>query len=223
MKITSFHNKYYNKECLILGCGPSLEEYDSETIREFAKGKIVICIKEAVLRFEDICDIFTFNRFRVRDYNITSKKIKVIFQGNLNDPMGNNKIDFLIPYDRDFKQKCLLKNHEFELNNFDYKLSRTWGPGIVLETVFYLCLYSGIKICYTIGWDGSNPHKIGMIEHFFDNSQCDRYSASLSLLDKDYKNEIIIHAYNYFKNKGMNIIICGEESFLDKNIPRKKL
>lgn len=42
----------------------------------------------------------------------------------------------------------------------------------------------------------------------------------------DYTNEMmlqannIIHIYNYFKSKNMNITIVGHKSFIDKNIPR---
>lgn len=224
--IQGFHKKYTDKECLILCCGPSLTEYTQKQIESFAKDKIVICIKEAVLKYHNICDFFVFNRFRVRNFEVNDKNIFSIFQGDHNDNTGGNKIDLRIPYDSDFKKKCLLVNKDFELNNFKNKLSRTWGPGILLETVFYFCLYCGIKKCYTLGWDLSDLKKIETIEHFFDYSNDQLYSNSESLLDRNYENEMklqhenIIHAYNYFLSKGMEIFVCGDMSFITKKIPR---
>jgi hypothetical protein len=231
MKLPELYKKYKDKECVILSCGPSLKEYSKDKITNFCKNKIVICIKEAVLEYEDICDYFIFNRWRVRNYNIKNKKITVICQTTPNHPNcpGKNKVDLIIPHDRDFKNKCLLKNHNFELNNFEKKISRTWGPGILLETVFYITLYMGIKKCYTIGWDLTDKDKIGTIEHYFDKNNDKKYSESMRTLNMDYKKEMklyhenIYFAYEYFKKKNMDIIVCGEKSFIDNRIPRHYL
>ena len=231
MNFINLRKKYQDKECVILSCGPSLKEYQQDKIINFCKDKIVICIKEAVIEFEYICNYFVFNRWRVRNYNIKNKKITVLCQTTPNHPTcpGKNRVDIIIPHDRDFKRKCLLKNHDFELNNFDKKISRTWGPGILLETVFYLCLYMGIKNCYTIGWDLTDTKNLGTIEHYFDKNSDKKYSESISTLNMDYKDEMklyhenIFFAYEYFKKKGMNIIVCGKKSFVDERIPRHYL
>ena len=228
MKLENLKNKYKDKDCIILTCGPSLNEYSKEKIRDFCKDKIVICVKEAVIEFEDICDYFVFNRWRVRNYNIKNKKITVICQTTPNHPScpGKNKTDIIIPHDTDFKKKCLLKNHDFELNNFNKKANRTWGPGILLETVLYLALFMGIKNCYTIGWDLTDPKNIGTIEHYFDKNNDQKYENSMRTLNMNYKNEMklyhenIFFAYEYFKKNNMNIIICGHKSFIDNRIER---
>ena len=48
-------------------------------------------------------------------------------------------------------------------------------------------------------------------------------------LDRDYTNEMrivganLIHFYNYLKKNGVNVYICGEQSFIDRRIPRVDL
>jgi predicted lipase len=84
----------------------------------------------------------------------------------------------------------------------------------------------GFKNVYTIGWDLTDPKKIGTITHFSDTINTQKYKNTQNILDKDYTNEMIlqannvIHVYNYFKSKNMNITIVGHKSFIDKNIPR---
>ena len=147
-QINTLHNLFKKKDCLILTCGPSLSEYSKEQVKEFAKNKIVICIKEAVLEYEDICHFHVINPTRYREYNI-KKRIFRIFQGN-QDVVTDMKLE----EDRPFTlPNQLLRKHNYEEYMLNYKIKRPWGPGILYETVFYLCLHMGITNIYTLGWD----------------------------------------------------------------------
>ena len=221
-----FKNKHKGQDCVILTCGPSLKEYDKNTVKKFLKGKTVFCVKESIFEFETECNYFLFNRWRCQNYNITNKNIISIGQFNRGHHACQNPIHIRIGYDTDFKKTNILESKDFERNNFDNKISRTWGPGIMLETLLYMCLYMGFKNVYTIGWDLTDPNKIGSITHFSDFINTKKYQHTRNTAEMDYTNEMmlqannIIHVYNYFKSKNMNITIVEHKSFIDKNIPR---
>jgi len=229
MKVSNFKDKHVGEDCVILACGPSLTEYDHDIVKKFLKNKTVFCIKESIFEYENECNYFVFNRFRCQNYKITNKNIISIGQFNPGGPSKNNKIDVRIPYDKDFKTTSILSSGDFERNNFNNKITRTWGPGILLETVFYMCLYMGFKNVYTIGWDLTDPKNIGTITHYSDNINNNKYKNTQNLLNKDYTPEMtlqcknVIHCYNYFKSKNMNITVIGKKSFIDKKIPRSYL
>jgi hypothetical protein len=226
MNLKIFKNKHKDEDCVILACGPSLKEYDKNIVKNFLKNKKVFCLKETIFEFELECNYFVFNRFRCQNYNITNKNIISIGQFNKGGPSMQNKIDILIPYVSDFKKTSILQSKDFEKNNFDNQLHRTWGPGIMLETTLYMCMYMGFKNVFTIGWDNTDPNNIGSVTHFSDFIKSEKYKNTRNISNTDYKKEMtlyannVIHAYNYFKNKNMNIYVVGHKSFIDKNIPR---
>ena len=54
--ILHLKNTHKGKECLLLNCGPSLNDYTKEKIKEIAKDKIVIAVKQAYLKVPEIVD-----------------------------------------------------------------------------------------------------------------------------------------------------------------------
>jgi hypothetical protein len=87
----------------------------------------------------------------------------------------------------------------------------------------------GFKNVYTIGWDLINTKKTNKITHYFDNYNSNDYLNSECWNNHDFKQEMelvnnnIPYFYEYFKNKGMNIFVIGEKSYVNKHIPRKYL
>tara|TARA_B100000123_G_C25739502_1_gene433107 strand:+ start:1708 stop:3984 length:2277 start_codon:yes stop_codon:yes gene_type:complete len=239
--IDSLHNILKNKNCVVLTCGPSLNEYNKQQIREFCNNKIVICIKETINEFSDICDIFIANESRYRDYDLNKYNCFKIYQkGKKKFKNKVDKYELILEEDLDYreKNKQLLIQKNFDEYTFTNTHLRPWGPGILYETVFYLCQYMGIKNIYTIGWDLIDKN-MNNITHYFENNQNDYYRKSLKFgiqcdeckYEKYYKgtefktemimvNKNIIHMYDFFKNKGMNIYVVGEQSFVNKYIPR---
>ena len=61
MLLSDLKPKYKGRDCLILSCGPSLNDISNKLIRRFAQDKVVICVKLAYNKFADICDIHCFN------------------------------------------------------------------------------------------------------------------------------------------------------------------
>lgn len=228
-----YKNKYVNMDAVILTCGPSLKEFGKQDIEKFCNNKLVMCVKEAVLEFENICNFHFVNETRYRKYNIKKDIIK-IFQCKKNSRYycDFNKFDILV-YEEDRQkhevEKQLLRTKHFEEHNFNNKFERAWGPGILYETVFYFCLFIGIKNVYTIGWDLVNTNTkmhIEHIPHFFSNKN-KKYIESKEFNPKKkfyqemkFVNDNIQYFYDYLKNNGMNIFVCGKQSFVNKYIPR---
>lgn len=218
-------NKYFDRECVILSCGPSLKEYDRDVIIDLMKDKIVFCVKEAVIEFKEHCDYFFYNDSRMRNYEFDDKTIK-IYQSKIGKRGNVIDYDIILNEDSPFKVETqLLKIHNFDKYNLDNTNLRPWGPGILYETVFYMCLYMGFKKVYTIGWDLIDISKSKNIEHFFENDRSNKYKSS-ERWNYDFRNEMkLVHEntqilYNYFKSMGLDIIVCGHKSFVDKCIPR---
>lgn len=229
-------NKHLNKDAVILTCGKSLNEYPKEVITEFCKNKIVICIKETIIEYTNIADYFIANFERHRPFNI-NKNTFCIYQHNL-EKIEYNNYHLIIPEDRPFIEEYtikLLMNPTYEYidkYNFDNGIKRPWGPGILYETVFYLCLYMGIKNVFTIGWDLTDTSKEynginGYLTHYFDfDTNNSNYKLSKLWNSQNFYNEMklvndnIIYLYNYFKKKDMNIYVVGKQSFVNKCIPR---
>lgn len=225
-KIKYLSQKLTNRDCVILTCGPSFTEFSKEKIKKFIKNKIVICIKETILEFKDECDFFFQNDTRKRSYQFNPKTI-TIFQRH---KKLLEKYDIILDEDRPFNENNqLLKTKKFDKYLFSNEIKRPWGPGILYESVFYFCYHLGIKNIYTIGWDLTDINKSKYITHYFDDQNDIKYQSSQRWGNKDFHKEMIMvnseiyHLYHYFKNKGMNIFVCGQKSFVNKIIPRIQL
>ena len=234
MNIDSLYNKHANKECVILTCGPSLTEYSKKKVLEFCKNKIIICVKEAIIEFKNEADYFVANHSRHRNFEFNSKTIK-IYQKSSYAPMNKNittNYDIILPEDNSYANKIqLLKTHNFNNYNIKNNICRPWGPGILYETVFYLCLYMGFKNVYTIGWDllDTSSNKPKLLEHFFENNNNEEYKKSIRWHKRSINgyfnemkmvNENIVYMYNYLKQNKMNLFVVGKQSYVNKNIPR---
>ena len=229
MKINDLKNKHIGKDIVILTCGPSLKEYPKSKVLQFLKDKIVFCIKESIIEYKEYADYFIANSTRCRNFDILEKTLK-IYQGS--NPKTNIKYDLIIKEDKPFKNELqLLKIKNFEKYDFDNFEKRPWGPGILYESVFYLCRYMGCKNVFTIGWDLIDTEKELIISHYFDKHEDNEYKKSEKWnLKKSIKgqhvkemkmvNQNIIYMYDFLKKKEMNIYVVGEQSFVNKHIPR---
>ena len=232
MKINDLKNKHIGKSVVILTCGPSLREYSKDRILNFLKNKIAICVKESIVDYREQADYFLSNSTREREFNILSKTIKIYQKGLVQRKMD---YDLEIDEDRPFTwENRLLVKKNFEKYDFDNFEKRPWGPGILYETAFYLCKYMGCKKIYTIGWDLIDPYKQNIITHFFDKSREHEYKNSKRWNLEDSKkskhveemilvNRNIPEMYKYLKNYGVNLIVVGEKSHVNRIIPRIKL
>ncbi|NDB29927.1 hypothetical protein EB151_10305 [archaeon] len=60
------------KECVILTCGPSLNDFSNEELREKLDGKFVIAVKQAFHKVPDMVDmhVFNCNNYEMYDYSL---------------------------------------------------------------------------------------------------------------------------------------------------------
>ena len=229
MLINELKNKHICHDVVILTCGNSLTEYPKNKVISFLKDKIVICIKESIIEYKEYANYFIANGTRERNFDILENTIK-IYQGSTTTT--NINYDLFIEEDMPFTFELQLLNiKNFEKYDFDNFEKRPWGPGILYETVFYLCKYMGCKNVYTIGWDLIDIKKDLVISHYFDAYENNEYKTSERWkLDNNPKNkyvremtmvnENITYMYDFFKKKGMNIFVVGNKSYVNKNIPR---
>tara|TARA_A100000164_G_scaffold378126_1_gene418946 strand:- start:290 stop:982 length:693 start_codon:yes stop_codon:yes gene_type:complete len=227
MNLEELENKHLNKDCVILTCGPSLVEYPKEVIEKFCQDKIVICVKEAVLEFQDICNYHIINATRMRPYNIKKDIIRIIQANRFISQQQLDTYDYYFKEVNGFNPNCRLlikKNyHDFNIKN---NKDRQWGPGILYETVFYLCLYMGIKNVYTVGWDLIDTSKTAHITHYFEKTNNSIYNKSVRWRNFDFRSEMdmvnnnIPSMCDYFKSQGMNLTVVGNKSFVNREIPR---
>lgn len=221
-------NCHLNKDCVILTCGPSLTEYPKDIIKKFLKDKIVICIKESVIEYKNEADYFISNGTRDRIFDFNKKTIKIYQLDTVNKPKNNVDITFEEDHPFDIHRQ-LLRAKNFETYNFNNSIKRPWGPGILYETVFYMCLYMGFKNVYTIGWDLIDTKTTSNVTHYFEDYNSDEYKNSLFWKNHDFRQEMdlinntISYFYDYLKKKGMNLFVIGEKSYVNKYIPRKSL
>ena len=215
-----------NKECVVLTCGPSLTEYPKDIVKQFLKDKIVICVKESIIEYKDEADYFVTNGERHRSFEFNDKTVKIYQDNGIVKPL--HEVDIKLNEDRPWNGQ-LMKNHKFDHYNFNNNKKRPWGPGILYETVFYLCLYMGITNVYTIGWDLIDTKETGKLTHYFDDYESKEYSTSHRWGQQNYFHEMTLvnnnipHFYDYLKEKGMNIFVMGKQSYVNTYIPRKYL
>lgn len=229
MRINELKNKHIDKDIVILTCGPSLTEYPKNKVISFLKDKIVFCVKESIIEYKDYANYFIANGTRDRNFDILRETTK-IYQGS--NPKTNINYDLTIEENIPFTFELqLLKIKNFEKYDFDNFEKRPWGPGILYESVFYLCKYMGCKNIYTIGWDLIDVKKELIISHYFDKYQNNEYKTSKrwhlnnsinggQVEEMALVNKNIIYFYEYLKKNGTNLFVIGNKSYVNKNIPR---
>ena len=193
------------------------------------KDKIVICVKEAIIDYKNEADYFIANNSRHRNFTFNENTIKVYQKSiyfKMNKDVTTDYDITLLEDDSYEKKRQLLKTHDFDKYNLVNNKSRPWGPGILYETVFYLCLFMGFKNVYTIGWDLIDTKNHYKITHYFEDYNSKEYKNSKLWNNRDFRKEMemvndnIPYFYDYLKEKGMNIFVVGEKSFVNKHIPR---
>lgn len=226
-KLDLLKDKYSGKDCYILTCGPGLNQYSPEFLKEKLKDKLVIAVKQAYNYAPEIVDfhLFNSNNFEVYEY---SEPRPVVVTTSAEEELGmihhvwSNKQKYdiftFIKDDRDFS-KSICKSLNFDDWLFEKTIDRPWGPGMMTESVIYLAVHLGVKNIYTIGWDLEKP---GSKEsnHYYGERSVIRPADPMK--DEEIKLNIQMskHLKEWLETKNINLFVANEGSYVHESVPR---
>jgi len=166
--LKELENSKTGQDCYILACGPSLNKYDNKETRQKLKNNLVFSVKQAYDRFQEETDFHFWNCSNLPSdyanipYRYVEHKPEAVIASS-NYPIGHRwnpeqrcDVFFRVPLLEEIggKENTLVVKRNYD----DFLISKTCtgrctGPGIMLETVFYMAIHIGVKSITTIGWD----------------------------------------------------------------------
>lgn len=226
--LRSFFDETYglfnDEECVILTCGPSLNDYDTQTLKEKLEGKLVFCVKQALSGLEDTCDVHFYNCSNLpkQKYSQSSQYLTV---ASSNYPVGfrlkntdNMDIFIKVPLIEEIggRHKTLSHMQNFDDYLFSNTLERNVGPGIMLESVIYFAVNLGVKSITTLGWD-LNAHG----SHFYTSEV---NSKGCEIPWDIHQNLMATEGiFNWLRSKDISLKTYSKNNNLYKQIERIKL
>lgn len=239
-KIAALKGAYAGETAYLLACGPSLNDYDADYLRDVLKDKFVATIKQAYFKAPDLVDFHFFNCS-----NLPQGEIPYPYEDNVISVASSNygwgqrwskdqpvDLFFKIPT-RVETSKVMTVDRNFDDYTFDKGIVRNYiGPGINYETVFPMLEWLGFSKIVTIGYD------LAPVAEAILNKN------ALSAAIKDYPHsydepvmnggdmmvgEIAAHIdssrdfYNHLISRGIEFTIASERSHLWSGIPRIKI
>ncbi len=178
-RLALLENAYRGETCYLVSCGPSLNEYDHDALREYLAGELVIAVKQAYDILPGVVDFHLLNSFNMKRYRYTAPEPIILLERGPRDPVvWQRKCDlrFTVP-DGGREDRLLAHLRNFDDHLFTKRLERPWGPGIVYELGFYLAVHLGVARIRTIGWDlGKRNSEV--MPHFFAEEEGEQYTIS---------------------------------------------
>lgn len=222
----------------ILNCGPSLNEYDVEYLKEKLKGETTFAIKQAYNFFPEITDYHFFNCSNlpinnkyeklVQNYPYDEHRPVTIASSNYDLGMRwsylqKNDIFFKIPIRTEINNEFVTVTKKFEDFLIEKNLTRPCGPGIMYETVFYMAVHMGFKEIVCIGWDlRQEDANEDNYEHFYGKN--DNVVNKGDVLDWEIKvtRDASKELYYWLKDRNIDIKVASSSAVYEK-IERVKI
>lgn len=232
-------DEFYQKDIVILSCGPSLSEYSREKIKDFCKGKIVFCIKQTIHEFKEICDVHFYNDNNITQYSYEDDTVAISCsaidynraQKAFWPTIRKSDFHFITRHTRNLKESLAFTNkfEEWEIENTG--CARPWGPGIMLECVIPVAVFVNPKRIYTLGWDYADPKKYkdngsSPLKHYYSEQEQKKH---FRIPDPPVAQENALlcknsyHLNEYLKRKKIELLILSKSSYLDSSIPRRTI
>ncbi|MCH7228002.1 hypothetical protein [Haloferula sp. A504] len=179
-RLKDFQGVCSGGECLVVTCGPSLNQLSDEELRSLADGRFVIAIKQAYLRCRDFADLVLLNNVNNRKLDIDRGRTAVFLASVGQGRPVFERADWrtitvpVLPGTRseedlpDGWDPCLENSLVWKSSYNDFLLERSlerpFGPGIFYEQAIYWAVHLGVSRLVVAGWDIGSPAK--RIEHF---------------------------------------------------------
>jgi len=216
-----------DKECVILTCGPSLNNFSEEDLREKLKDKFVIAVKQAFNKVPDMVDMHVFNCNNYEPYEYKDDKPVVIGCSSMPLPVtleriwgSDTTLDFFYRVISNGYENSLAKTKDFDSFSLSNTLTRPWGPGIMSELVFFLVQHMGFSSVTTIGWDLEEPGQTKS-NHFYGERRVINKAAPMLETETVDNIEVSFDLFKWLERNGTNLFIGNENSHVHTKIPRK--
>jgi len=227
--LEDYRNINKGQEAVIFTCGPSLNSYDKDKMIEFCKGKKIATIKQAVFRYGDISDYHFFNDNNFLNYRGNYLKIASSANPHITKKTiwKDQEIDYTFRIIDAFFDRPSSISHTLQFDKLfiENGLDRTWGPGIMYETVLPFMLWTGIRKFYINGWDYTT--RDGFLDHYYNEEKVGRKlinsGKQIGTMCKGEKEAFLNstdHLYDYLKERDIEIILLSDCSELSSKFER---
>lgn len=231
-KLEFLKDRHKNETLYILNCGPSLNEYDFDYLKEKLKDETVFAIKQAYNYFPEITDYHFFNCSNLpldkefekiqQHYSYLKKRPVTISSSNYDlgtrwAPLQKNDIFFKIPIRTEINNEFVTVTKKFEDFLIDKNLTRPCGPGIMYETVFYMAVHLGFKEIILVGWDlRQKDANEDNYEHFYGTNN--NVINKGDVLNWEIKTtcEASKELYYWLKEKDIDIKVASSSAVYEK-------
>lgn len=189
-------------DIVIITAGPSLKGLDKSKLKEFCRGKLVVCVKQTIEFVDFAPHIHLLNDCNLSRYDYKYEDILKVMVKSPSwfsyTPEYMYDVLFNIDKITCHPQGSLAVTREFEKWQNLENRECSWGPGIMHELGIYLPKYLNCKTVYFVGWDIGSP-STNVINRFYEGNN----------FQKKVKNSLInlnINFYNKFYVKCENIL-----------------
>ena len=231
-KLSYLKDAHKDETLYILNCGPSLNEYDFDYLKEFLNDKTVFSIKQAYNFFPEITDYHFYNCSNLpveknykrlkQHYAYETHRPVVVASSNYDlgmrwSPIQKNDIFFKIPIRTEINNEFVTVTKKFEDYLIDKNLTRPCGPGIMYETVFYMAVHLGFKEIVCIGWDlRQEDANEDNYEHFYGTN--DNVVNKGDVLDWEIKTtrDASKELYYWLQEKNIDIKVASSSAVYEK-------
>ena len=198
--LEKFKNQF--DEIVIISAGPSLKTIDKSRLKEFCRGKLVVCVKQTIDYIDFSPHIHLLNDCNLSRYDYKDDSVLKVMVKSPSWFSYTPKFMYDVLFNIDgvtcHHERSLSATREFEKwQNLEDRRC-PWGPGIMHEIGIYLPKYLNCNTAYFVGWDIGSP-STNVINRFYEGDQ----------FQKKIKHKLIsfnLKIYNNFYIKCENII-----------------
>ncbi len=233
-RIKHLKDSYKDDIAYIITAGPTLKNHDIELLNDKLKDKLVICVKQTLNQFNSITDFHLLNFCNYEQNGYSYDRVDTIpfwtywEEAQLNHLINSQTpADFILPIFRNGKiENSVTIVKDFDTMMFENRLDRVWGPGVMHELAFPLCIHLGVKKIVTIGWDignlkqNENGKKEVDYSHYYDDSKQRIMPTGMPVGELEAAINSSEDFYIWLKSKNIELNVVSDTNPIHKSIPR---